>query len=164
MRGTMCNRVALIQLDRGDRDFADPEGLVWGINYELGIVSKYKFEKSFGIVLRIMAMVPPFFRWRMKHRSIRATTVLTNLGNPFRNLKLPRENGCLLVGDMKLVDVELLPPVYDLTPAVFLFSTYAGRPAITVNYDQRVITPEQAERLLVIYFEEIHRIVDHLPS
>ena len=163
MRGTICNRVALIQLDRADKDVADPEGLVWGINYELGFVSKYKFEKSFAVVLRLMSIVPSFFRWRVKRRSVRATTVLTNLGTPFRKSKLPRQEGALTVGDLKLVDVELIPPIHDLIPTVFLFSTFEETSAITINYDQRVISCPQAERLLEIYFEEISRLVDELP-
>ena len=164
LRGTICNRVALIQLDRADKDFADPEGLAWGINHELGFVSKYKFEKSFGIVLRLMSIVPGFFRWRIKRRSVRTTTVLTNLGTPFRKSKLPRQEGALTVGDLRLVDVELIPPVHDLIPAVFLFSTFEERSAITINYDQRVLSCPQAERLLEIYFEEICRLVDGLPA
>ena len=164
LRSTICNHVALIQLDRGEKDFADPEGLVWGINYELGIVSKYKFEKSFAIALRLMSSLPPFFRWRMKRRTIRTTTVLTNLGNPFRNMKLPKSGNQFIVGDMKLIGVDLIPPIYELTPAVFLFSTYAGVPRITMNFDQRVISRQQAERLMDIYIEEIQRMADNLSS
>ena len=164
LRGTLCNRTALIQLDRGEKDFADTQGLIWGINYELGIVGKFKFEKSFAIALRLMSTVPSFFRWRVKRRSIGATTLLTNLGNPFRNLKLPRHEGSHTAGNMKLVDVELIPPVDDLLPAVFLFSTHEGVPAITINYDQRVISAQQAERLMEIYLEEIRRIVDEITT
>ena len=164
LRGTICNRTALIQLDRSDKDLADTQGLIWGINYELGIVSKFKFEKSFAIALRLMSMVPSFFRWRIKRRSVSATTLLTNLGNPFRNLKLPRHEGAHKIGDMKLVDVELIPPVHDLLPAVFLFSAHEGVPAITLSYDQRVISAPQAERLLKLYFEEIGQIVAQLTN
>ncbi len=90
--------------------------------------------------------------------------MLTNLGTPFRKSKLPRQEGALTVGDLKLVDVELIPPVHDLIPAVFLFSTFEERSAITVNYDQRVLSRPQVERLLEIYFEEISRLVDELPT
>ncbi len=158
MRGSCCNRMSFVQLDRSLNQMKNPASLIWGINYELGFISKFKFEKAALIVLGLMSRIPGFMKWRIGKRKINATTLLTNVGNPFRSLKIPHEKELMISGDMKCVDVELIAPFYDLTPAVILFSTYASMPAITLNYDSRILTREQSQRLMDLLLQKIKEV------
>ena len=158
LRRGACNRIAFIQIDRSDRDLSDPDGLAKGIAYELGIIKKYKFEKAVLATIRIMSFVPPFFRWRISRRTCRGTTLLSNVGRPFQKSKLIDENGELVVGKLRLKDVELVAPYYDQTPVVFLFSGYANRFAITLSHDPRVVDRPLAEKLMANYFAALEQL------
>ena len=79
LRGSACNRMAFVQLDRTDRDLQDPAGLIWGINYELGIINRFNFEKAVLVTMKLMSLIPGFLYWRLSRRKCKATTLLTNL-------------------------------------------------------------------------------------
>ena len=64
----------------------------------------------------------------------------------------------MVCGNMKCLEVELIPPFYDLIPAVFLFSSYADTHSLLIHYDPRVISRERARKLLGIFLEEIDKI------
>ena len=55
-------------------------------------------------------------------------------------------------------DSKIFTPFFDMTPAVFLVSGYAGTFSITLHYDSRVLAREEAGRLLEVYFEEIEKL------
>ena len=150
-----CNRMAFVQLDRKGKVLNDPNGLIWSVNYEFGIVRRFRFEKTTAIVLRLMALIPGFLERNIARPKCRATTLLSNVGAPFKRLKLPRKKGKLLVGNHLLTDVRLIAPYYELTPAVFLYSQYAGQPAITLSYDASVLTVEEAESLFDAFLEAV---------
>ncbi|MDG2012477.1 MAG: hypothetical protein P8J33_03170, partial [Pirellulaceae bacterium] len=46
-----ANRASIVQLDRTDRDFEDPQGMTWGLNYELGNIKKWNLEKTFLLLM-----------------------------------------------------------------------------------------------------------------
>ncbi len=155
-----CNRISFVQLDRGDKDFRHPSGLVWGINYELGIIRRYRFEKSLLIGLRLMSFVPGVLRWNVARRKRRATTFLTNVGAPFDRLRLERVNGMIKCGGLLLKQLELTAPYYDQTPAAFLVCGFAGTYSITINYDSRELDHADATSLLGEFETQITNLVN----
>ena len=80
-----------------------------------------------------------------------ATSVLTNLGRPFANSLLPRQDGKIVAGDIVLEAVEGVVPLRPHTCAGFALTTYADQLNIVLHYDLRVLTQNQAEDLLNTY-------------
>jgi len=153
-----CNRMSFVQLDRGDRDLADISDLIRGIHYELGIIRKYQFARVPNLVLRGLLKMPGD-KARMLRNHFRATTLLSNIGWPQQKLKLPRSSdGYLQPADLQLNQVNLIAPYYQLCPVTFLVSGYAGQLNVTLNYNPRRLTRQQAED----YLSEFARQVEHL--
>lgn len=145
------NRASIVQLDRTDRDFADPQGMTWGLNYELGNIKKWNLEKTFLLLMRCFALVPGWVKRIASKDVCRATSVVTNLGSPFERLKLERQDGKLKAGDLLVENVGLMVPLRKNTPLGFATLRYAGEQKICMHYDPQQMTAEQAR--------EVHQIV-----
>jgi hypothetical protein len=136
-------------VDRRDRDFADPAGLLWGINFELGNIRRWKLDRTFLLVLRCVSAVPGWVARLAARPVCRATSVVTNLGAPFERLRLPRDgDGRLCFGGLVLEEVDLVVPLRPMTPAGFAVLRYAGGLRINLHFDAAVMPPGIADELM----------------
>jgi len=143
-----ANRATLVQLDRTDRDFADPAGLLWGINYELGNIRNWNLEKTFLLVMRCLSVIPGFLSRSAKKDVCRATSVVTNLGAPFERLKLERIDGKLRSGGLIIEDVGLIVPLRKHTPIGLAVIRYAGQLKLCLHYDPVQLNEKHARQVL----------------
>ncbi len=144
-----ANRATMVQLDRTDRDLEDPDGLVWGINHELGNIRDWNLEKTILLALKWMSLVPGWIRWIAGRPVCRATSVVTNLGAPLERVKLDRDDqGRLITGNLVIDDVQLTVPIRPRTPAGFAVVRYANRQNIDLHFDPGQIEPLIAAELL----------------
>ncbi len=158
-----ANRASIVQLDRTDRDFADPEGLIWTFNYELGNIRKWNLEKTFLLLVRCMSLFPGLLRRSARKQVCRATSVLTNLGAPMDRVKLPRNQGKIVAGNLTLDDFDLIVPLRPLTPVGFAALRYAGVQRLGMHFDPRQISRENANQLIDFVDQELHRGCDARP-
>lgn len=84
-----------------------------------------------------------------------ATTVLSNVGEVFRGVDLPRSEGRLLVGDARLEEIEVYPPIRRKTWAAFGVLSYAGRLSVGMHCDAGRFGPAQGSRLLQTYVDRL---------
>ncbi len=152
-----ANRASIVQLDRTDRDFADPDGMIWGLNYELGNIRKWNLEKTFLLIVRCMSVVPGLIRRSTRKKICRATSVLTNLGSPLDRVKLPRRDGKLVAGNLIIEDIDLIVPLRPLTAVGFAAVRYAGQQKLTLHYDPIQMSGEQAKQLMDFVVDELQR-------
>lgn len=156
-----ANRATIVQLDRRDRDFADPAGLIWGINHELGNIRGWNLEKTFLLVLKWMSLVPGWIS-RVAGRPVcRATTVLTNLGAPLERLKLKLpvdEEGRLRAGDLTVEDLQLAVPLRWQTPLVFAACRYRDRQSLNLHFDCEAVPPDLADELLKRVLDSLEQL------
>lgn len=151
------NRASMVQLDRTDRDFKDPKGLLWGLNYELANIRKWNLEKTFLLLVRCFSVVPGWIDRIAAKDKCRATSVLTNLGSPFDRLKLERIEGKLKSGNLLVEDVELVVPLRQNTPIGFATLRYAGEQKICLHFDPVEVDRYEAQILL-------EKVVQHLAT
>lgn len=149
------NRASMVQLDRTDRDFNDPKGLLWGLNYELTNIRKWNLEKTFLLLVRCFSIVPGWIDRIAAKDICRATSVLTNLGSPFDRLKLERVDGKLQSGNLLVEDVDLVVPLRRKTPIGLATLRYAGEQKICLHFDPVEVDHFEAEILL-------EKVVQHL--
>ena len=146
-----ANIVGMIFVDRQMHDLSDQHSLLEGIHGQMRQIKGLELGMIFPLSLRFFNGLPGA-RKRMQRMSsdsrCRCTAVLSNLMRPFDTSPLPRRDGKLVVGDFELTGIEFLPPVRQGTPAAFGVLTYADRLNITLQYDPRSLTPEEAEELL----------------
>ncbi len=143
----------MVQLDRTDRDFNDPKGLLWGLNYELTNIRKWNLEKTFLVLVRCFSVIPGWIGRIAAKDICRATSVLTNLGNPFDRLKLQRVDGKLQSGNLILDDVKLVVPLRRNTPVGFATLRYAGEQKICLHFDPVEIDCYEAQVLMEKVFQ-----------
>ena len=152
-RLSASNRASMVQLDRTDRDFNDPKGLLWGLNYELTNIRKWNLEKTFLVLVRCFSVIPGWIGRIAAKDICRATSVLTNLGNPFDRLKLQRIDGKLQSGNLILDDVKLVVPLRRNTPVGFATLRYAGEQKICLHFDPVEIDCYEAQVLMEKVFQ-----------
>jgi hypothetical protein len=150
-----ANRATLVQIDRRDQGFDDPEYLLEMINQELDFIRRNKLEKTFLIVVRCLSAFPSLVRRLAMSKKCRATSALTNLGAPFERLNLPREREKIKIGNLVLEDFDLIVPLRLHTPAVFAVARYAGELIITMQFDPRLVADEKAESLIESFFTRL---------
>lgn len=154
-RLSAANRATLVQVDRRDHHFEDPQRLLEMINDELRFIRRNKLEKTFLIAVRCLSVVPGLVRRIAMSKKCRATSALTNLGAPFDRLKLPAKGEKITIGKLVLENFDLIVPLRQHTPAVFAVARYAGELLITMQYDPRLIGDEKAESLIESFFRQL---------
>ncbi len=157
-RCSACNKISLIQLDRKVEELNDTRNLIWGINYELGIIRKFKFDRFPNLVLRLMNCVPGLISRSAASRKNRATTYFTNLGSALDRVKLPKVGGKLQSGDLIVDQIQYIAPHYKDMPVSFVFYGYNGQFEITMHYDSRVLSKELAAELADGLIETINHM------
>jgi hypothetical protein len=146
-----ANVVGMVFVDRQKHDLSDQHSLLKGIHGQMKQIKDRELGMLFPLSLQFSKGLPGA-RKRMQRMSsdsrCRCTAVLSNVMRPFDTIPLPRRDGKLVVGDFELTGIEFLPPVRQGTPAAFGVLTYADRLNITLQYDPRILTPQEAEELL----------------
>jgi hypothetical protein len=155
-----ANVVSMVFLDRRPPDFADGQALLRGIGREMRSIKKNQLGLTFPLALRFTRCLPGAIgrlRRMSKQQVCRVTTVLSNLGQPLRDVPLSRRDEKIVAGGMILERLEFLPPVRPYTMAALGASTYANRLQIALHFDARCLTTVDAEALLHAYVDRLHK-------
>jgi len=73
---------------------------------------------------------------------------------------LPRDDGKLVVGGLRLESVDFVIPLRQRMHTAFCAHIYGGRLRILMNYDPRHITQEDARDLLEGFRRRVYRSMD----
>lgn len=84
-----------------------------------------------------------------------STIVLSNLLQPFARSLLIEEDGRIEAGGLVIESAELLPPLRPMTSIAIGVLTYAGRMHVSLHYDPRAVTPDDARELLDLFTGEM---------
>jgi hypothetical protein len=150
-----ANVVAMIFLDRQLRELAEPRRLLSGIHDEMQLIKRLNLGLTFANSLRLFSALPGGIERMVPANKCQATIVLTNLGAPLDKSSLPTRDGRLMVGGAILEDIEILAPIRPYTDAAMALVEYAGKPCLTLHYDARRITSDQAGDLMAGYVRQV---------
>jgi len=146
-----ANVVSMVFLDRNDRDFADPDRLLRGINRRIRHVKYCRLGLLFVLSLPVLRLLPGGLGRQTPDFRCVATCVLSNLGNVFQNTTLPQKDGKLVIGDVTLDEVAFLPPIRPFTDTSFGLFSYAGKLNVTLQYDPRLLSAEDSQDLIDMF-------------
>ncbi|MCA9146741.1 MAG: hypothetical protein H6823_15605 [Planctomycetaceae bacterium] len=152
-----ANKVSMIFLDRCGKGFVSPKHLLQSIRDEMALIKRNDLGMTFIFSLWAAKYLLRNLRKIAKPTACQATTVLTNLGSPLARTPLPRDQGCLIVGDTKLAELDILATLRPLTGVTFCVFEYAGEFNVTMNYDPRVLSARQAQDLRDTYLRFIQQ-------
>ena len=147
-----ANVVSMCFLDRQGKLLDDPAALLASIVSETRSLKAHAMGHALLMVIGCFARRRRGLTWLLTPRLGRrclASAVLSNLGEPLRSARLPRNDlGELKAHGLVITRVELLPPVRPSTAAALGVVTYAGRMALSLHFDAAALAPEEADSLL----------------
>lgn len=152
------NRVSMVYLDRNDKQMRRPEELLWGVNFEIKTVQRLKLPLFSLTCLRIISWIPGLLTRQTASTKCRATTILTNLGEPFGKTNFERDElGHVIVGGRSIVNIDLAAPLRPLTHAAVSVFRYAKRTHVSLHYDSSSLGRGQAEGLMRRYHNHVSK-------
>jgi len=84
-----------------------------------------------------------------------STTAMSNLGKPFSHSSFLDEHGLINLGDATLTLIEAMPAGRTYLPLGFTVNGYSGKLTVTLSYNPKVISCQQAKTLAEAFSEQI---------
>lgn len=143
-----ANKASLVSLDRKQEKCVAGKELLDSIRFQMGVIQKNELGFTFLHMLRLYRWMPGGLRRIAQKDRVGSTVLVTNLGEPFKRISLPKdEQGKVIVGDLRLDGFDLIAPLRPNTHAAFAIFRYAGKLMISLTYNQRIISKDEASRL-----------------
>ena len=146
-----ANVVSMVFLDRRPKHFGSPRRLLEGIHEQIQLIKRRRLGLTFVLTLRALQALPGGLARATRADRCTATCVLTNLGAPLAGVQLPRRQERIVSGNMVLEGIDSLAPIRPYTCASFALTGYARKLFVTLNYDPRPLSADQARDLLASF-------------
>lgn len=154
-----CNRVSLVYVDRRRRELREPDALMHGIQYEMGVMRRLGLTRTMLLALRIMGWIPGILKRHARTPKCWATSYVTNLGAALNRLNVDRDSeGRSIAGGLTLERVRLLPPLRPGTPLAMAVHQYSGRLSFSLHYQVAAIPPAEAQRILGYFLNRLRTL------
>lgn len=150
-----ANCVSMVFPARRGKVFEDPQRLLRGIQGELDLIKRLNLFFTFIFSLHVYRWLPGGLRKRSRAHGCMVSCAFTNLGKPLDSSPLPRQEGCIIAGNVTLKGLEVGIPFRPYTCASFAVHWYANRLSICLHYDPRVLSKDQATGLQNWYVKRI---------
>jgi len=144
-----------IFLDRRRRDGADAEGLLRSIHEEMNLIRSHRLSFTFAFFSRLLNLFPGELKRRSRAPRCAMSCIFSNVGRLFEHSPLPRRGSNLAAGNLTLEASEIVAPIRPYTCAAFVAATYANRLTITLHYDPRPLSHDQATDLLETFLRRL---------
>ena len=155
----LTNRATLVQVDRNEDQMQDRDSFLHYLDREVKIIVGWQFHKLFLLIVRCMSASEAWLRWSAKKEKARGTIVFTNLGEPFRAIEKRERLNRDDEGAVTRVNAfDFGGPIRNHMPLNFTLQKSKGRYRISVRFDSRVITIDQANEVFGIGQRRSHRI------
>ena len=146
-----ANCVSMVYVDAGDP--ASETDSLSNVSKQFKFIRKWQIEYSWN---QMGAFAFRSKRLAAKLRKLSSshfcTTVLSNLGRPFKHSRLPvREDGRIQAGGLTLQSAHLAAPTTADTIATFGAVFYASRLTLTMNYAKAKMSRDEAHELMKLW-------------
>ncbi|MEC9092373.1 MAG: hypothetical protein VX438_06690, partial [Planctomycetota bacterium] len=143
-----ANRSSIVTLDRHQARCTDEKEFLDTIRFQMNVIKANELGFTFLHVLNFSRWLPRGIGRFADPNRIGSTVLVTNLGEPFKRVKVPKDpQGKVLAGKLVLDSIDLVAPLRPNTQAAFAVYRYAGKVMLSLTYDNRVISTESAKAL-----------------
>jgi hypothetical protein len=150
-----ANVVSSVFLDRRKPDFANPGLLLQSIHEEMDLIKRLQLGLTFIFSTAICSRFLGGLEKQARADKCTISCIFTNLGTLLAHLPLPRREDSIVVGNVTLDRVDIVAPLRPYSCVTVAVGLYARKLSITLHYDPRPLTEEQANDLLKIFVERI---------
>jgi hypothetical protein len=163
LRSPISNRATIVQIDRCEDQMQDLESFIRYLDREVKIIVGWQFDKLFLLIVRMMSISRWWLRRSASNPRARGTIVFTNLGQPFRSIDkrantLPRKKISGSKHSTEIIEFDCAGPIRNAMPLNFTIQRHQRRYRISVRFDRRVVSIEQAGDFLQQVEAELNRI------
>ncbi len=145
----------MVFLDRDFRLPVNPKDLLDGIRRETAQIKRWSLGLGMVSVVNwsgrvrggIARLVPP-------DRCL-SSAVFSNMGTFLADCSLPRQDPCVVAGDVRLESIESIPATRPNTNVILTVATYAGRLNVCMGYDHRIFSPTQSQGLFQSFIHQV---------
>ena len=150
------NIVSMVFLDRKPIHIQPVSSFYRGVHNEMQHIKRNKLGWAFIHGLTIYRRIFGSFRKMMNPNRCWTTATVSNLGQLFTDIPLPKRNGNVQIdSSLELVGFEAAPPVRASTALGISIMTYADRLTISFHYDSAILSQSQANDTLETLCGEI---------
>jgi hypothetical protein len=151
----VANAASGVFLDRRGSDFADAGQLLRSVHKEMALVKRWRLGLTFIFFANIGQWLNGGKGERFRANEPGWTCALTNLGEPFARLPLSDGDGRVVAGNVTLEAIDFAAPTAPRCCVTVGVIGYARRLGLTLHYDPRPLSAEQAADLLDTYVRRI---------
>lgn len=162
-RLTACNRVSLVQIDRQPRQTEDLSRLLPSVSREMRVIRQWQLDRTFLFALRLASVIPGQLRRMARQPRGRATSLLTNLGDPLDRLPLKKDGRSLIVGGLRCQGMEMIAPTFRGTPVTVAVASFLGELTCCFNFNPRVVSADETNALWVEMESALRELVSMDP-
>ncbi len=141
------NMVSTILIDRRGRSLRNRDRLLKLIHKDMEMVKRFRLGYTFVLLLKLFRYTPGGLSWIARSEGLLSSVFFANLGRLFARSPLPKSEGRLISGNLTLERIEIVSPLRPKNCVSVAASFYAGRLGLTLHYDSRVLSEEQAGNL-----------------
>jgi NRPS condensation-like uncharacterized protein len=158
------NAIGIVAIDRRAKSLTNRPRLLRRATEDMNLVKRHKLGYTFLVLLglwrRLRGGIPRY----SARRACRATTVLTNLGQPFSRSPLLDASRRLAVPGAVVEDIMMVAPCRPGTCATIAVAIYGGRLVVDLHYDPRALPDRQAETFLATFIEQLYTSIAEAES
>jgi hypothetical protein len=145
-----CNRTTIVQIDRKSEEFNDDD-FFKTLDFEIGVIQHWELGKLFLLAIRMFSIFPGWLKRSAQDQKCRGSAIFANLGEPLGRLGFPTSGDDIEIGDMTLIDFDMVGPIRSKTPVNFSIQKHLGRYRLSLHYDNRVLNQAKAGEVLEYY-------------
>lgn len=153
-----ANRSTLVQVDRRSRDAEDLKKFYQLLDREISIIRGWQLDKIFLLAIGLLSIFDSWIKRAARNEKSRGMAVFTNLGEPFRKNERARLRNPESDSYIRLSDFNCVGPIRLGTPVNFSVSRHNEALRISLHYDSRVLSAEQADSLLRTYVDRVNNV------
>ncbi|MFN3191802.1 MAG: hypothetical protein ACE361_14925 [Aureliella sp.] len=134
-------------------DQSSVDCLIRGLQAEIKSIKETRLQMDFIEAIRGASTNPRFFRWLLSKSNRMATSVLTYTGDISRGMKkyFPEQDGCRLIGNARLRNILVAPPVRRNTNISLGLCVNWGKLCFSAAWNRDAFTATDCGDFLEIY-------------
>lgn len=147
-----ANIVSMAFFDRKLYEINGTPGFLRDLRQEMDQNKEWMLSLTLLNAIRLMGRFKNALKIYFKPGKCQSSTVFSNLGVVFKNTGLPMDQqGQVISGNVKLIDLTMMGPLRELTPLNFMAYSYAGRLKVSLYFDGRLFTKQEADQMLALF-------------
>jgi len=142
-------------LDRRQPDFADAARLLRSVHEEMAFIKRWDLGRCFVALAEQCRRWPGLLERLIRTDKCRMSIMFSNVGKVLKRLPLPHHKGRVVAGNVTLEGIDFVGTLHPYLGVNAVVAWYANRLSLTLHYDQRALSKEQATDLFDIYRRRI---------